>query len=152
MRAGMIPLLLSLLLATVSADYTYTACSKQADCTDKSYPYCKIIWNDSGMTTISTAVEGTKYSGVCVQCNSDCDCDLDEYCANDFSLYKVESAIKTTAAAYKEESSNKILTYYDVMKNYKIRSVCKKRELPKDYEFCVPWEAIRNDIITSVYK
>ena len=148
----MIPLLLSLLLATVSADYTYTACSKQADCTDKSYPYCKIIWDDSDMNTTSSAVEGTKYSGVCVQCNSDCDCDLDEYCANDFSLYKVESAIKTTAAAYKEESSNKILTYYDVMKNYKIRSVCKKRELPKDYEFCVPWKTIRNDIITSVYK
>lgn len=81
------------LLAPTRAQYGST-CSSSADCTDVAYPHCSIYWMDQtlGANTESYSDPAPKPSpaqvkGVCVQCRTDCDCAVNQYCgAGDISI------------------------------------------------------------------
>ncbi|EKX39260.1 hypothetical protein GUITHDRAFT_143664 [Guillardia theta CCMP2712] len=146
-------LLLSLLLLAgpvAADDHTYKQCNVQADCDDKDYPICMPLWNDEGMATLDTKVVDNIYIGVCVQCRTDCDCDTDEYCANDFTLNKFSSALNALDR-YTEQQRALVGAHYSQYQSLKIRSVCKKRDLPDEYDFCNTRQDIVSDTVSKSY-
>eukprot|EP00960_Hanusia_phi_P048609 759058-Hanusia_phi.AAC.3 len=147
-----LPALLLLLLTVgtvVAVDFvTYTKCSSQADCKDKKFPICTIFWTDSSFTAANDLnVRPVVSLGVCVQCENDCDCDLDEYCAHDFTIASLSSTTEIPTI-YDEKTNEEIAAYAEQFKNLPIRSICKKRELPDG--ICNTYSRLTGDIFSIV--
>ncbi|EKX47072.1 hypothetical protein GUITHDRAFT_106987 [Guillardia theta CCMP2712] len=150
-------LLLLLLLAAPAAPASasapsYSQCHVQADCSDKSYPICLPLWSDTGLTQSADTKEPYTFVGVCVQCTTDFDCDLDQYCAQDLSLSQISGAFENLGK-YIAADQAKVKQYYGVYKDLKIRSICKKRELPDGHDdLCNTIDEIRQGLVSNVYE
>ena len=86
-----------------------------------------------------------------MQCRTDTDCDVDQYCAQDFSLSKISGTVQNLGK-YIAADQAKVKQYYNVYKDLKIKSICKKRELPDGHDFCNTIDEILQDLVSNVYE
>uniref|UniRef100_A0A7S0HLX9 Cellulase n=1 Tax=Hanusia phi TaxID=3032 RepID=A0A7S0HLX9_9CRYP len=147
---------LAALLVLPSSALYGDSCSSAADCKDARYPHCYIYWKDTTPTlntisyTDSTPSAGNvQVKGVCVECMTDCDCPVNEYCGvGEFKIPKVTSSNAGTAGTSSNEDFSRLMKQYELygmaFEGLNISSRCKKYDVPSS-----PCSVHYADTITS---